>query len=98
MTDLVEQAARRIATEMGDDFDHAFASKHEWTRDRGERGGRFRDINEPFQSYYLDAARAVIALVVKPYLEGWTAWATREIDETEFASQVAEALERAGVK
>ena len=59
--DLVERVARTIAEGLGDNFDHAFVSKPEWTAARGEKGGRYRDINEPMQPDYLDAARAVIA-------------------------------------
>lgn len=59
--DVVERVARQIAQELGDDLDHAFASKSEWIKARGESGGRFRDVNEPRRDDYLDAARAAIA-------------------------------------
>lgn len=55
-----EEIARVIAEELYDDFDNAFASKTEWAQARGEKGGRFRDINEPMQGDYLDAADAVL--------------------------------------
>lgn len=61
MTDtMVERVARAIAAGLGDNFDHAFTGKTEWIHKRGENGGRFRDINEPMQHDYLDAARAAI--------------------------------------
>lgn len=63
MTKLVE-LARAIADGLGDNFDHAFANKSEWNAARGEKGGRYRDINEPRQDGYLDAARAVIACLM----------------------------------
>jgi hypothetical protein len=59
--DLVERVARTIAEGLGDNFDHAFVNKPEWTAARGEKGGRYRDINEPMQPDYMDAARSVIA-------------------------------------
>lgn len=58
----VEQVARAIAKALGDDFDHAFADKAEWIAARGEKGGRFRDINEPFQGDYIAAAEAATIL------------------------------------
>lgn len=57
-----EQIARTIANAMGDNFADAFKNKQRWIAKRGMSGGRFRDINEPFQSDYLDAADAVLAL------------------------------------
>lgn len=59
--DLVERVARIIADELGDDLDHAFETKSEWVTERGEKGGRYRDINEPRRGDYIDAARAAIA-------------------------------------
>lgn len=58
---MVERVARAIATELGADLDTAFANKTEWTNMRGtDAAGRWRDINEPFKSDYLAAARAAI--------------------------------------
>lgn len=53
-----EAIARAIAMALGDNYDHAFANKAEWLAERGERGGRFRDVNEPFRCDY-DAAAAI---------------------------------------
>ena len=61
MTDIIEQCARELADAMGDDFDSAHESKAEWIDTRGEKGGRFRDVNEPRQPDYVDGARAVLA-------------------------------------
>ena len=58
---LREAVARIIAAELGDDFDAAFVDKAAWISARGYSGGRFRDVNEPFQRDYLDAADAAIA-------------------------------------
>lgn len=58
MPDL-DKAAGVIARALGDDLDHAFESKSEWNAARGEKGGRFRDINEPFRGDYIAAAEAL---------------------------------------
>lgn len=56
-----DAVARIIASALGDNFADAFKNKNRWIAKRGMSGGRFREINEPFQSDYLDAADAVIA-------------------------------------
>lgn len=56
-----ERLARVIAAGLGDELDHAFVNKGEWNRRSGEKGGRYRDINEPMLDDYLEAARAVLA-------------------------------------
>lgn len=66
MNDVVERVARAIADQLGDDFDAAFVSKVGWVAARGESGGRFRDINEPFQGDYLASARAAIEAMREP--------------------------------
>lgn len=67
----VNKVARAIANGLGDSYDHAFGTKIEWNAARGEKGGRYRDINEPFQQDYDDAARAAIdALVAEVREEG----------------------------
>ena len=59
--------ARAIATELGADLDTAFADKTEWINMRGtDAAGRWRDINEPFKSDYLAAARAAIEAMREP--------------------------------
>jgi len=63
---MVERVARAIAQGLGDDFDHAFTGKSEWISERGEKGGRLRDVNEPMQSDYLEAARAAIEAMSEP--------------------------------
>lgn len=64
---MVERVARAIATELGADLDTAFANKTEWTNMRGtDAAGRWRDINEPFKSDYLAAARAAIEAMRDP--------------------------------
>lgn len=63
---MIERVAREIAKSYGDDFDNAFRNKRLWIECRGEGGGRFRDINEPFQTDYLDMARAAIAAMREP--------------------------------
>ena len=63
MSDLREAMARAIAVGLGDDFDNAFATKSEWNAARGEKGGRYRDINEPMKSDYEDAADAALAAI-----------------------------------
>lgn len=67
MSEMVERVARAIATELGADLDTAFADKTEWTNMRGtDAAGRWRDINEPFKSDYLAAARAAIEAMREP--------------------------------
>lgn len=51
--------ARLIADNLGFPIDQALRDKSEWNALRGEKGGRYHDINEPFQTDYLDAGRAV---------------------------------------
>lgn len=61
----IEKLARVIATNLGFPFDHALADKKEWTDLQGRKGGRFHDINEPFQSDYLDAAKAILSALTE---------------------------------
>ena len=63
---IVERVARIIADQVGDGFDNAHRNKPHWVETRGESGGRFRDVNEPRQNDYLDAARAAIAALREP--------------------------------
>lgn len=60
-----EAVARAIARGLGDEFSNAFRNKERWTAKRGMSGGRFRDVNEPYQSDYLDAADAAIRTVLE---------------------------------
>ena len=61
-----EALAKIIASALGDNFADAFKNKQRWIAKRGMSGGRFRDINEPFQHDYLDAADAVLAFLSPP--------------------------------
>jgi len=61
MTELRERIARTMADGIGDGFDDAFSGKREWIDCRGDKAGRYRDINEPMQCDYLAAADAVLA-------------------------------------
>jgi hypothetical protein len=58
-----ERLAKTIANAMGDNFSDAFKNKARWVAKRGMSGGRFRDVNEPFQSDYLEAADAALAAI-----------------------------------
>jgi len=61
MTDPAEIAriAAIIASAMGDNFADAFENSTHWIVRRGMNGGRFRDVNEPYQADYIAAAEAV---------------------------------------
>ena len=61
--ELREKVARAIAEALGDDLDHAFVNKSEWNAARGEKGGRYRDINEPMREEYLAAAHDALNLI-----------------------------------
>lgn len=61
--EAVPEVARVIASGLGDNYEHAFTNKSEWNRERGEKGGRYRDINEPMQPDYDDAAQAILQLL-----------------------------------
>lgn len=63
---MVKRVARVIAKENGDDYDSIPASKSDWTRNGGMFGGRFRDVNEPYQTDYDDMARAAIEAMREP--------------------------------
>lgn len=64
-TPLIEAIARAIAEGQGDDFDHAHRSKPHWIETRGESGGRYRDINEPRQPDFIDAAQAALTAITE---------------------------------
>jgi hypothetical protein len=63
---MVERIARAIAEENGDDFDSIPANKAEWVDNRGEFGGRQRDVNEPFQRCYTYMALAALKAMNSP--------------------------------
>jgi hypothetical protein len=54
------EVAKAIARANGDEFANAFVNKTQWIAKRGMSGGRYRDINEPYQSDYLDMAAAAL--------------------------------------
>ena len=54
------RVAKAIARANGDEFANAFVNKTRWIAKRGMSGGRFRDANEPFQSDYMEMARAAL--------------------------------------
>lgn len=58
--DAIERAARAIAKSQGDDFDQCPKDKSEWTEKRGQFGGRYREVIEPYQCDYLDMAEAAL--------------------------------------
>ena len=63
--DTIERIARAIADGLGCNFDHAFISKAEWNAARGEKGGRYRDINEPMQGDYMGASQAILPIITR---------------------------------
>ncbi len=76
--DTTETVARAIADQIGDGYDNAFRNKREWIDERCVKGGRSRDINEPFQVAYDDAAKeAVAAHEAAMEQAGWV-WVPKE--------------------
>ena len=67
---IAKKAARQIATAMGYDYDNTFADKHAWVAARGTLRGRFRDVNEPRQNDFDDAAVAILNLVAQTAIGG----------------------------
>ena len=65
--ELIVQIARDIAEALGDNFNYAFASKAEWIAQRGDTPGGFRDVNQPYEPDYIDAAIAAIA-AMQPHI------------------------------
>jgi hypothetical protein len=66
MSEMIERVARAIAEASGDRFEDVPLAKWHWTEKRGEFGGRFRDVNEPYQSDYIYKARAAIEAMREP--------------------------------
>lgn len=62
--ELVEAVARNLARENGDDFDAIPADKQEWIAQRGQFGGRFRDVNEMKQNDYLCLANSALSVIL----------------------------------
>lgn len=58
--DMVEVAARAIATENGDDFDKIHRDKPHWVETRGDLGGPWRDVNALRQVDYLEMAEVAL--------------------------------------
>ena len=61
--DMIERVARAIA---GEDWDDIPDNKSHWVEQRGEFGGRYRAVSEPFKGDYLDQARAAIEAMREP--------------------------------
>ena len=59
---MLEKVARAIATGLGYEWDTLYASKGEWTADRGSR----HDINVPYKPDFLEAARAALEAMREP--------------------------------
>lgn len=70
MESIFVKVARKIAEGLGDNLDHAFVNKGEWNRCHGEKGGRYRDINEPMLDDYLTAAHEALAVVQSEKIDG----------------------------
>lgn len=68
--ETLNRVARAIARGLGDDYDHAFASKSEWADARGIKGGRSRDVNEPMQHDYDSAAEEAMAEMARANIGG----------------------------
>lgn len=77
---MIERVARAIATRNGDDFDLIPRDKPHWTAERGEFGGRFRDVNAPHQCDYLDMAEAAIEAMRSPDVDMLVAGAAAMYD------------------
>jgi hypothetical protein len=60
MSGIIERVARAIAIAHGDAWDDVPDDKSHWTENRGQFGGRFRDVNENFKDCYRDEARAAV--------------------------------------
>jgi hypothetical protein len=56
----IRYVARAIAEANGDNYDAVPTSKSEWVKQRGQFGGRFRTVNEPYQGDYDDMAEAAL--------------------------------------
>jgi hypothetical protein len=66
---MIEKVARAIALRNGDQYDAIARDKPHWVEERGQFGGRFRDVNEPYQVDYLDMAEAALEAMRDPSRE-----------------------------
>ena len=64
--EMVERVARAIAERNGDNYDEIPKHKPDWTQSGGMFAGRFRDVNEPYQTDYEDMAEAAIEAMREP--------------------------------
>lgn len=75
---MVKRVARGLSAKRGDDFDSLPADKAEWVQNHGYFSGRYRGVDEPTKTDYLDDARAAIAAMWEPtnamMLKGHDAW------------------------
>ena len=68
----LEEAAKAIAAQNGDDLETVPTNKSHWNAEAGHFGGRFRTVNEPFRSDYEEQATAAItAYLAQAEKEGW---------------------------
>lgn len=83
---MVERVARALADQHGDKWGYVPSDKTEWIAQRGQFGGRYRDVNERFRCDYMDEARAAIAAMreptgeVKDAFDQWQEWASKPLD------------------
>ena len=93
------EVARLIAATLGYEFDHAFCDKAEWIKERGEKGGRFHDVNEPYQTDFMYAAEEVTKAVEAATIAKVVAWLRDVLDPLDedfggwLATSVADAIE-----
>lgn len=66
MSEMIERVAKALAKCHGDNWDDLPANKSHWTAQRGQFGGRFRDVNERYRCDYLDEAEAAIEAMEDP--------------------------------
>ncbi len=58
--------AKLIAHELGFSYELQHRDKPEWNKTRGEKGGRFHDVNEPYQDDFDQTTYAIIAAGWRP--------------------------------
>lgn len=71
-TILIERAARAICEANDDKWGCLPLGKAEWVHARGEFGGRYREVGEPYKADYLEMGEAALDALV-PLGEAWIA-------------------------